>query len=533
MENSNYFKNLKNDIPSSIVVFFVALPLCLGIALASGAPPFSGIVAGVVGGIVIGALSGSSLGVSGPAAGLAAIVLAAISSLGSFENFLVAVIIGGVLQVILGVLKAGIIGYYFPTTVIKGMLSGIGIIIILKEIPHFFGYDADPQGDWEFIQVDGENTFSEIINAVNHITPGSAIIGIICLFVIIFWDTILAKKHNFFKLIQGPFVAVILGILYVVFFGDHEFWGIASTHLVNVPAPEEFSDWANVITTPNFSAISDTNVWVVGGTIAIVASLETLLSVEATDKLDPQKRVTPTNRELYAQGTGNIISGFIGGLPITQVIVRSSANIQSGGKTKVSAILHGFLLVATVLFIPGILNLIPFSVLAAVLFVIGYKLAKPSLFKQMYKLGWPQFIPFVVTIIVIVYKDLLWGIGVGMVIAIFNVLYKSYKNNLYLHKEENETQSGLVKISLAEEVSFLNKASIKKELDEIPENSQLEIDVRNNVYVDYDIAEIFDDFCRKAKERNIKMKIISKDKEITNHDEFYDFFLSKTYNTKK
>lgn len=523
MTKNSLFSNIRYDLPASVVVFFVAIPLCLGIALASGAPLFSGVIAGIVGGIVVGALSGSSLGVSGPAAGLTAIVLAAIATLGSYQDFLLAVVLAGLIQIIFGLLKLGIIGYYFPTTVIKGMLTGIGIIIILKQIPHFFGWDADPEGDWDFSQVDGQNTFSEIFLAFDHITLGSLIIASIGLFIIIYWDNILSKKHQFFKLIQGPFVAVVLGIFYQLIFGSHETFGIQNTHLVNVPAPNEFSLWLNELTFPNFKAFTNSDVWVIAFTIAIVASLETLLSVEATDKLDPQKRTTPNNRELFAQGTGNVVSGLIGGLPVTQVIVRSSANIQSGGKTKLSSIIHGILLLIAVVFLPDILNYIPLSVLASVLLVVGYKLAKPKLFKDIYKLGWSQFLPFIATILVIVFKDLLWGIGVGLFLAIVHVLFKSYKNSHFMQKNETGIDEGTISISLAEDVSFLNKGAILRELDSIPENTVLELDIRNNKYIDYDVIEVLEDFIIKAKEKNIDIKLYTKKGEILNPESFFEY----------
>ena len=341
------FKFIKNDLPASIVVFFVALPLCLGIALASGAPLFSGVIAGIIGGIVVGAVSGSQIGVSGPAAGLAAIVLTAISTLGGFENLLVAVVLAGVFQIILGILKAGVIGYYFPSSVIKGMLTGIGIIIILKQIPHFFGYDTALEGNFAFNQVDGENTFSGIFNSLKYISLGSTLIAVFSLVILLLWEKILTKKGKIFKLIQGPLVAVVVGIIYVLFTSSNEVYGISSNQLVSVPIPGDISSFFGQFSAPNFSAITRGDIWITAFTIALVASLETLLCVEATDKLDPEKRVTPTNRELIAQGSGNIISGLIGGLPITQVIVRSSANIQSGGKSKMAAIIHGiFLLIS-------------------------------------------------------------------------------------------------------------------------------------------------------------------------------------------
>jgi MFS superfamily sulfate permease-like transporter len=430
------FKYIKNDLPASIVVFFVALPLCLGIALASGAPLFSGLIAGIIGGILVGSISGSKIGVSGPAAGLAAVVLTAIGTLGGYENFLVSVVLGGFIQLIFGFLKAGIIGYYFPSSVIKGMLTGIGIIIILKQIPHFFGYDADPEGDFAFFQVDGENTFSEIINTINNISLGSTLIGVIGLGILLLWSSILSKKGKIFQLVQGPLVAVVAGIIYFFVTASNSKFGISASHLVNVPVPDNLDSFIGQFSFPNFSAITNPDIWVIAFTIALVASLETLLCVEATDKLDPHKNVTPTNRELLAQGTGNIISGLIGGLPITQVIVRSSANIQSGGRSKMSAIIHGFFLLISVILIPTLLNKIPLSVLAAILLTVGYKLAKPALFKKMYELGWKQFIPFTVTVLGIVFIDLLYGIGLGLLVGIIVILMKSYQNSHFLHIED-------------------------------------------------------------------------------------------------
>ncbi|PQJ79920.1 SulP family inorganic anion transporter [Polaribacter porphyrae] len=524
------FKYIKNDLPASIVVFFVALPLCLGIALASGAPLFSGLIAGIIGGIVVGALSGSKIGVSGPAAGLAAIVLTAIGTLGGYENFLVAVVLGGVIQLIFGFLKAGIIGYYFPSSVIKGMLTGIGIIIILKQIPHFFGYDADPEGDFAFFQVDGENTFSELLNTVNNISLGSTIVGIVGLGILILWNNVLSKKGRIFQLIQGPLVAVVFGIVYFFIAGSDSKYGISSEHLVSVPVPENMSSFLAQFSFPNFAAITNPEIWVVGFTIALVASLETLLCVEATDKLDPHKNVTPTNRELLAQGTGNILSGLIGGLPVTQVIVRSSANIQSGGRTKMSAIIHGFFLLISVILIPTLLNKIPLSVLAAILLVVGYKLAKPALFKKMYNLGWKQFLPFTVAVVGIVFTDLLVGIGLGLAVGIVVILIKSFQNSHFLHKEGEDVDDGKIKMTLAEEVTFFNKGAILKELDNLPKDSFLELDVRKTTYLDNDIIEILDDFAFKAKERNINIKLVSERGIIENPDSFTEFFKLKKAN---
>jgi len=518
------FKTLKSDLPASVVVFFVALPLCLGIALASGAPLFSGVIAGIIGGVVVGALSGSKIGVSGPAAGLAAIVLTAIGTLGGYENFLVAVVLGGVIQLIFGILKAGIIGYYFPSSVIKGMLTGIGIIIILKQIPHFFGYDAEPEGADSFLETSGENSFSAIWHVFDNLIIGSMVAGFIALAILLIWSNVLAKKGKFFQVIQGPLVAVVVGIIFYVVTQSNEVLAISKTHLVSVPVPDDFESFIGQFRFPNFSAITNPEVWVIAFTIALVASLETLLCVEASDKLDPNKNVTPTNRELLAQGAGNILSGLVGGLPITQVIVRSSANIQSGGKSKLSAILHGFLLLISVVLIPGLLNKIPLSVLAAILLIVGYKLAKPSLFIKMYKLGWKQSVPFFVTVIGIVFTDLLVGIGLGLAVGIVVILLKSYQNSHFLHIEDNSNGKHRIKMELAEEVTFFNKGAILKELDSLPRDTYLEFDVRKTRYLDYDIVEILEDFAFKAKERNIDINLISKRGVVENPPSFIEFF---------
>ncbi len=521
------FKSLKSDIPASIVVFFVALPLCLGISVASGAEPITGLIAGIVGGIIVGAASGSKIGVSGPAAGLAVIVATAIANLG-YENFLVAVVLAGVFQIILGVFKAGIIGYYFPSSVIKGMLTGIGIVIILKEIPYFFGIDKNPEGDWAFLQVDGENTLSELLKVINALISGNfdhgaTLIALISMGILLLWGNVLSKKGKIFQLIQGPLVVVVLGIVYYFLTKDTGL-ELSKDHLVSVPVPESLSGLKDLLTFPDFSALSNPKIYITAFTIGLVASLETLLCVEATDKLDPEKNVTPTNRELFAQGSGNIVSGLIGGLPVTQVIVRSSANIQSGGKSKASAVIHGFLLLISIITIPTVLNLIPLSVLAAILFIVGYKLAKPSTFKAMYNSGWMQFVPFIVTIVGIVFIDLLWGIGLGLAVGIFVVLYKSYKNSHFLHKEGEDIDDGKIKMTLAEEVTFFNKGAILKELDRVPHDSTLELDVRNTKFLDNDIVEILEDFAFKAKERNINIKLFSERGIVENPDSFVTFF---------
>ncbi len=502
------FKNLKHDIPASIVVFLVALPLCLGIALASGAPLISGLIAGIVGGIVVAALSGSPLGVSGPAAGLAVIVLNAITELGGFEIFLVAVIIAGIIQIIMGFARAGIIAYFFPSSVIHGMLAGIGIIIFLKQIPHAFGYDSDPEGDFKFQQVDGHNTFNELIHMLGNISNGVLIISLISLIILILWETSFFNKLSFTKIVKGPLVAVIVGILLSSAFASIPELAISADHMVSVPVAESVDSFIANLPRPDFSAFSNKDVYITAIVIAVVASLETLLCVEATDKLDPYKRVTPTNRELKAQGVGNLISGFLGGLPLTQVIVRSSANIQSGGRTKASAIIHGFLLVISIAAIPKIINMIPLGVLAAVLLVVGYKLAKPALFKKMYNQGMGQFIPFIVTILGIVFTDLLMGIGLGLVVAIFIILRNNFKIPFKMQKENLEGKEK-IKIVLSEDVTFLNKASILKTLDQIPNNTTVIIDASNTKFIHFDAVEIIENFIESAKNRNITVEVIN------------------------
>lgn len=510
MSYKELVNNAKNDLPASIVVFFVAVPLCLGIALASGAPLFSGIIAGVVGGIVVGLISNSSLGVSGPAAGLTVIVLNSIEQLGAFEAFLTAVVLAGVFQILLGVLKAGIIGYYFPSAVIKGMLTAIGIIIVLKQIPHAVGYDADYEGDMTFLQADGENTFTELITMLDSITPGAIVICAISLAILFIWEQQIGKKHPLLKYIQGPLVAVIIGIIFQ--------WAATSyfpalalgpKQLVNVPDADSLSGFFSQFTTPDFGYLFKPGIWITGITIAVVASLESLLSVEATDKMDPEKRVTDTNRELIAQGTGNMISGLIGGLPVTQVIVRSSANIQSGGKSKLSTIMHGIFLLICVAAIPHVLNLVPLAVLAAVLFVVGFKLANPATFKQMYKLGWGQFLPFMVTVIGVVVTDLLQGIVMGVCVSIIIILRNSFKNSHFLHLE-NSNGNQHIKMTLAEEVYFVNKGAILKELNNIKEGADVTIDMSRSVSIDPDVQEIIDNFKQAAKGKNVTVKIIEK-----------------------
>ncbi len=510
------FRNLKYDIPASIVVFLVAVPLCLGIALASGAPLFSGIIAGVVGGIVVGALSGSQLGVSGPAAGLAVIVLTAINELGAFEIFLMAVVLGGIFQLLLGIAKAGIIGYYFPSSVIKGMLSGIGIIIILKQIPHAFGYDKDYEGSLSFAQPDGHNTFSQLYYMFEAISPGAVMITLVSILILILWEQPFMKRIRLFQIVQGPLIVVALGICLNLIFQNMSGFALNAEQMVAIPVPESIGGFFAQFTFPDFSQITNSAVWITGITLAVVASLETLLCLEATDKLDPFKRVSPANRELKAQGVGNILSGLIGGLPITQVIVRSSTNIQSGGRTKMSAIFHGFILLGCAMAIPVVLNLIPLASLAAILFLVGYKLAKPALFKQMYALGQRHFVPFVVTILGIVLTDLLIGIGIGLVVAIFYVLYNNYKKP-FLFPSKKYLEDGIIRLQMLEDVTFINKASIQRTLSQIPDGSKVIIDASKSVSIDQDVLEIIEEFKTNAEFRNIDLTIIEyKPKKLKN-----------------
>lgn len=508
------FSNFKSDLSASVVVFLVAVPLCLGIALASGAPLFAGIISGIIGGILVGLISGSAVGVSGPAAGLAVIVLAGIQDLESFPVFLAAVVVSGIIQLILGFARAGIIGYYFPSSVIKGMLSAIGIIIFLKQIPHAVGYDADPEGDLEFFQPDGENTFSELFTMLDYIQQGALIIFVISMVILILWEQPFMKRIKIFQVIQGPLIVVSAGIIINQLFSGSSLY-IDETHMVSLPVAATFGEFVNQFTLFDPSAMFRKDVLILGATIAVVGSLETLLCVEATDKLDPQKRITPTNRELIAQGTGNIFSGMIGGLPITQVIVRSSANIQSGGSTKLSAIFHGILLLISAIFIPNILNLIPLSSLAAILIVVGYKLAKPTLFKKMYAAGKSEFIPFMVTIVGIIFTDLLIGILLGLTVGIFQILYNNFRKPYVVEKVEEGGRSKL-KLELSENLTFLNKASIIETISHIPDDIDIKIDATRSHFIHPDIIEILEDFKQNAEYRNINLEIIGLDKEHDN-----------------
>lgn len=527
----NLLANLKSDFASGLVVFLVALPLCLGIAMASGAPLFSGIISGIIGGVVVGYLSQSHISVSGPAAGLTAIILTAITDLGAFDVFLTAVFIAGLLQLALGFLKAGSISNYFPTNVIEGMLAGIGVIIILKQIPHAFGYDADFEGNQSFAQNDGINSFSALFEVFNHIQLGAVFITLASLVILISWDKFSFLKK--LKLVPGALVAVMIGIiLNELFIQTGSSLAISKEHLVSLPIPQSFEEFKAIIVTPNFAGITNPQVWVVGLTIAIVASIETLLCIEASDRMDAQKRYTDTNIELKAQGIGNIVSSLLGGLPMTSVVVRSSANNNAGAKSKMSAIIHGVLLLLSVLVIPAILNKIPLATLATILILVGYKLAKPATFIHFWEKGKYQFVPFIATLVAVVATDLLKGVLLGIVISVIFILRGNLKR-AYSFKKEQYVDGDIIHIDLAQEVSFLNKAAIKLTLSEIPENSNVIINAKDTVYISHDILDLIKEFkSTRAVDENIKVKLkgfkkayeLENTPELTNHVTFEHYY---------
>ncbi len=497
------FNHTGADLPASVVVFLVALPLCLGVAVASDAAPVAGIIAGVIGGIVVGLLSSSPLSVSGPAAGLTAIVAGAIGKLASYEVFLLAVVLAGVIQLALGFLKAGIIGDFIPNSVIKGMLAAIGLILILKQLPHLVGYDADPEGDNSFFQPDSENTFSEVFHSLNHFSAGAIVIGITSIGILLVYDLKFFKTNKFFHLLPGPLLAVVAGVLLNSWFA-HSFPSLAlsADHLVNLGNFDSPGDLLKSLPSPDFGSIRLPQVWMTAFTLAIVASLESLLNIEAVDKLDPEKRLTPTNRELKAQGAGNIVSGLLGGLPVTSVIVRSSANVSAGAKSKLSTIIHGVLLLSSVLFIPGILDLIPKSALAAILILTGYKLVKVKIIREYFSKGWDQFIPFAVTIVAILLSDLLIGICIGLVAGLFFVLRSNFKSAIFFIKDEHRYL-----IRFRKEVSFLNKGLMKGLIEAIPDNTAVLIDSTKSEFIDKDIVELVNDFIVNAETRGIRVYI--------------------------
>src|SRR5215203_986955 len=499
-------KYLKSDLLSGMVVFLVALPLCLGIAVASGAPPFAGIICGVIAGIVVGYLSGSNVSVSGPAAGLIAIILVAITDLG-YETFLVAVVIAGFIQLALGFAKAGTISSYFPTSVIEGMLAAIGIIIIKKELPHAIGYDKAHEGDFFALEKGSETGFfTEIINSINYAHLGAIIVTLVSISILVAFNKVAFLKK--IKVVPGALVAVTAGIVInELFKASGSSLVISQEHLVTLPTASSFKEFIGQFTTPDLSGFANSKTWVVGLTIAIVASIETLLCLEAGDKMDPIKRYSSANTELKAQGIGNMLAGFIGGLPMTSVIVRTTANINAGAKTKLSAIAHGVFLLLAVVTIPGLLNKIPMACLAAILIMIGIRLASPKVFKHMWHSGKYQFVPFIATVLAVVFTDLLKGVGVGLVVSVIFIL-KGNMKLAYFFKKERHHEGETIHIDLAQEVSFLNKAAIKQTLAHLPENSKVVIDAANTVYIDYDVLELIRDFLNGgSKEKNISVRL--------------------------
>ena len=519
MNGSTFFK----DLSAGVVVFLVALPLCLGIALASNAPLISGLIAGIVGGLIVSWISGSHTSVSGPAAGLTAIVFAQIEKLGSYEAFLGAVILAGVLQLVMGWLRAGSLAAFFPSSVIKGLLAAIGIILILKQIPHLFGHDPDWMGDMSFMQPDGENTFSELLATRFDIHIGATFVGLFSLLLLIFWDKTPLKRIP----VPAPLVVVLLGIGAVMLLEPRaEVWSIGSNHLVQVPVSNGLGGLFQSLPSPDYSKMLSTAVLLGAVTIAIVATLETLLNLEAVDKLDHQQRVSPPNRELVAQGTGNIVSGFLGGLPITSVIVRSSVNIASGGQTRLSCFIHGVFLLTTVAFFPYLLNRIPLSCLAAILMYTGFKLAGPATFKKMWLAGRQQFFPFVLTVIAIIVTDLLIGILIGMVIAIGFILYGNMRRPLR-QVTERHVGGELTRIKLSNQVTFLNKASLMETLDQIPEQTHLVIDATETTHIDPDVVDLISDYQQDtAPVRNIQLSLVGFQSPILKNDLSHDLSVS-------
>lgn len=495
------------DLKAGIVVFLVALPLCLGIAMACKVPLFSGIIAGVVGGILVTIFSGSKYSVSGPAAGLTAIVLASISQLGSFQVFLAAVVFAGIVQLILGILKAGSIGNYIPNAVIKGMLAGIGIILIIKQIPHLFGYDKDPEGDEQFIQMDGENSFTELVHMINFITPGALIIGIVSFIILIIAESTFYKKDKILSNIPGPLLAVIFGILLTISFNNYSFLAIDSQHLVNLPAISSISDLQANLFFPDFSSSNTSIFWIVVFTLAVVASLETLLGIEAVDKLDPDNNASNTNKELLAQGIGNIACGFLGGLPVTSVIVRSSANINSGAKSKLSTIIHATLLLVSVLLLPNLLALIPNACLAAILMMTGLKLTKMAIIKEQWKFGMEQFIPFIITIIVMLMTDLLKGVCAGLIVAVIYIIRDNIK---FSFETTSEVMNGKLYylIKLPQYVTFFNKGYLIRYFQLIKQESKVIIDGSINKKIDRDSKDVIAQFINSSKKKKIEVELV-------------------------
>lgn len=504
-QRQDTLRSLFSDFSASIVVFLIALPLCLGIALGSNAPLISGLIAGVVGGIIIGALSNSPLSVSGPAAGLIAIVAIGIQKLGSFESFLLAGLIAGIIQIVFGFLRFGSLADFVPNTVIKGMLAAIGIILIVKQIPHFVGYDKTREADEAFFDFSShEGKFFDLLDVVNHITPMALAIGLISIAIMLLWNTKYFKKIKFLQLIPSPLVAVISGVLINDFFeSSHSIFALSKENLVNLPSINNLNDFTSAIVFPNFGAILNPQIFFTAVTIALVASMETLLCIEATDKIDPYKRRTSTNRELKAQGTGNAISALLGGLPITSVIVRSSTNANAGAQSKASTMMHGLWLFLAVIFIPHILQRIPYASLSAIMIITGYKLTNPSIFKGLYRMGQDQMVPFLITIAAILLTNLLLGVAIGIIFSFFFILDSNFRSSLMMVHNEK----GHYLLRLRKDVSFLNKAKLKNTLEKLPKLSYVLIDVSRSDFIDKDVIEVINDFAKHAHLKKITVEI--------------------------
>lgn len=502
MSKNVAWNGLAKDLSASVVVLLVALPLCLGIALGSGAPLISGLIAGVVGGVVVGFLSGSPLSVSGPAAGLTTIVAAAITKLPSYEAFALAVMLAGAFQVLLGVVRAGVVGDFIPNSVIKGMLAAIGLILILKQFPHLVGYDADFEGDESFLQSDSENTLTELYHAMGFFSLPAALIGVVSILLLLLWERPFIRSHRLLALVPGPLVVVAVGILMQVVMARVPELALSAQHMVDIPNIAGLSGLLSVVRPPDLQMLSHPSVWLSAATLAIVASLESLLGVEAVDKLDPLKRVTPANRELMAQGAGNMVSGMLGGLPVTSVVVRSSANVQAGAVSKRSTILHGVLMLFGVLLMPTVIDMIPYAALAAILMVTGYKLVKVNTFKEFHAKGWEQFIPFVVTILAILFSDLLTGIVIGIFVGLFFMMRSNFRTTVLLVKDgENHL------LRLRKDVSFLNKPIVKQRLASLPNGSYILIDTNPADFIDQDVLEVIREFIVSAPARNIRVEV--------------------------
>jgi carbonic anhydrase len=504
-----FSKTLGRDAIAGIVVFLVALPLCLGVAQASGAAPIAGLIAGIIGGMVVGLLSGSQTSVSGPAAGLTAVVASQIASLGTYEAFLLAVLVAGFIQIALGIARAGVIAVYFPMSVIRGLLTAIGVILILKQFPHLVGLHADPEGDMAFVQPDGQNTFSEMLGAVTRFHWGAMLIGLVSVATLVTWDKVKPLKNS---VVPGPFIVVLLGVALSAmlgrFFATDDTWQLRAGHLVQVPVAESLSSVAGFLRVPDFSRIADPAIYIAALTIAIVASLETLLNLEAVDKLDPRQRFSPPSRELFAQGAGNVVSGLLGGIPITSVIVRSSVNINAGAATKRSAIFHGVLLLLCTIFLPTVLNRIPLSSLAAILMVTGFKLASPKLMRAMWDEGWNRFLPYVITVLAIVLTDLLTGVTVGLVVSIAFILASNLKRPMR-HIVERHVSGDVHRFELASQLSFFNRAILDAALRKIPENGHVLLDARNTVYIDPDVIDFIKEYREKmAPARGVSVSLL-------------------------